>query len=266
MDRRSLREGRAHACSYYFQASYDPTSDPTQTIWTARNLVQNCTPDTDVPHLAVSSTTTEWEEQAKSLFRAKRYLQARHCFQRAEQPHRADVANAYYLRDCATLKEVSASRRLQDERLVAFVAAAEAFAQCADGDTSGANERERSGYYRRAGESYEEAGRPYFKRAAEVCLLPPLHDAGVAQNFQCFERAAERAGTREERESLCVHAAKLYREVGDFDDAVRVVQHHKLQRHQDGARIITAAKLFYFNRDEIQSVLSLAPEDMLTVL
>lgn len=139
-----------------------------QRVWTSRNLVQICTPNTDVPHLAVSSTREEWAEQAKSLFKAKRYLQARHCFQRAEQPHKAGVADAYYLRDCARAKVVSASKRLQDERSDAYMAAARAFVQCAMVETSGSNERERSGYYRRAGECYEEAGKHYFGNAAEV--------------------------------------------------------------------------------------------------
>ncbi|KZW00571.1 hypothetical protein EXIGLDRAFT_145235 [Exidia glandulosa HHB12029] len=232
-DLKSLYVAITRARKHMWIVDRSDKGEPMRTIWTARNQIQNCTPDTDVPHLAVSSTPAEWEEQAKSLFRAKRYLQARHCFQRAEKPYSADVANAYYLRDCAKTKPVSASKRLQDERLFAFVAVADAFAQCADGETSGANDRERSVYYRRAGESYQEAGRRYFKRAAE-----------------CFERAAERAGTYEEREA--VRAAKLYQDFGDVDNAVRVVQHHKLQRHEESASIIAAAKLFYFNRDEIQ--------------
>lgn len=106
--------------------------------------------------------------QARSLFKAKRYLQARHCFQRAEQPYKAAVANAYYLRDGARAKPVTASKRSQDGRTEAFFAAAEAFLNCATVGASGANDRERSGYYRRAGDCYEEAGRTYFRLAAEV--------------------------------------------------------------------------------------------------
>ncbi|KAG0691662.1 hypothetical protein DFH29DRAFT_1015643 [Suillus ampliporus] len=49
-------------------------SDPMHIFWTSQNQVQNCTPGTDVPHLAVSSTPKEWETFGRSLFSHKQYV------------------------------------------------------------------------------------------------------------------------------------------------------------------------------------------------
>jgi hypothetical protein len=54
-----------------------------QVFWKARNEIQCCTPGSDVPRLAVSSTPQEWEKTGRTLFTNKRYIQAMHCFERA---------------------------------------------------------------------------------------------------------------------------------------------------------------------------------------
>src|ERR1700691_6117195 len=95
-------------------------------FWTTKNLVQNCTPGTDVPRLAVSSTPEEWADFGKSLFQHQRYVQAMHCFERAGMHREVAVANAYRLRDQARIIPSA-----HDQREDAYIVAAEAFIECA---------------------------------------------------------------------------------------------------------------------------------------
>ena len=48
-------------------------------------------------------------------------------------------------------------------------------------------------------------------------------------------------------------AAKLYREIIDFREAVRIIRGHNLEEEYEEARaIIRAAKLFYFKNAQIE--------------
>ncbi|KAH7101437.1 P-loop containing nucleoside triphosphate hydrolase protein [Auriculariales sp. MPI-PUGE-AT-0066] len=198
--------------------------DPMRAVWTASDQVQNCTPDTQAPHIAVRSTEEEWAEQARHLFRHGRFSQARHCFERAQQPHRAAVAHAYDLRRIADERVVSASKKLQDERTQAYLQAANAFEVAITAESYNFNPQERAMYFRIAGECLQKAGKEHFVRAAK-----------------CIEKAGE-----------YMAAAKLYREVVYFDDAIRVIETHKLQCEPEAQAIVEAAKLFYFKGREIK--------------
>lgn len=67
-------------------------AEPMRLLWTSKDQVHNCTPGTDVPHLAVSSTPDEWADQGHTLFRNKRYFQAMHCYERAFLSKEAQIS------------------------------------------------------------------------------------------------------------------------------------------------------------------------------
>jgi tetratricopeptide (TPR) repeat protein len=192
-----------------------------QVFWKARNEIQCCTPGSDVPRLAVSSTPQEWEKTGRTLFTNKRYIQAMHCFERAGLNREAGVAHAYFLREDAR----ATARRDQSKQGVvqyqkAFRAAAEAFLNCAQ---LAINSKERGIFLRNAAECLERADEDF--RAAEVYKQ--------AQEF--------------------TKAAKLYRKTAKFDDAVAVITENRSQVVQEVAEnIIGVAKLFYFKSGELE--------------
>jgi tetratricopeptide (TPR) repeat protein len=157
-----------------------------QEFWSSKDLVQYCSPG-DVPHLAVSSTPDEWAQQGRSLFKNKRYLQAKHCFERALLHREMDVAEAYYLREQA--RATLAGVRNSATRAAAFKVAADAFVGCGASAKS-----ERRFYYHNAAECYARSGDD--QKAAEF-----------------YEMAAE-----------LTLATQHYRKAGLFDDAVRIIE------------------------------------------
>lgn len=138
----------------------------------------------------MSSTPEEWAKTARTLFDNRRYPQAMHCYERALLPRERAVAEAYCLRDQARGTE---PRSDDTKRVSAFTRAAEAFWSSAD-----AAVKEKTTYFRIAGECYEECG----------------NDVLAAYAYQ---NAAE-----------YTRAAQLYRKVGMFDEAVAVVKGHNV--------------------------------------
>ncbi|KAF8222237.1 hypothetical protein L208DRAFT_1381918 [Tricholoma matsutake] len=202
--------------------------EPMRLFWTARNQIQHCTPGMDVPLLAVSSTPEEWENSGRSLFQNKRYLQALHCFERAGLSREVAVSRTHYLRQQARLIPVDKSRKSQQNRISAFLAAAEAFLECA---TAAINSKEERTYYRNAGDCFERAEDDY--RAARAYA--------EAHEFTT--------------------AAKLFRICAKFDEAVDIVKRflHKIdadvaQNIFDVARLSTSEGANFtrqlFNSDE----------------
>ncbi|KAG2131228.1 P-loop containing nucleoside triphosphate hydrolase protein [Suillus bovinus] len=164
-------------------------SDPMRTFWTSRNQVQNCTPGTDFPHLAVSSTPEEWASFGRSLFSHKSYSQAIHCFKRANLRHEVKVCEAYQLREVA---RSSVGVALPSDQKRAFNVAANVFDDC--GATATGDQKLQ--YYRSSADCYVRAGDDL--KAAEAYL-----------NAQEFEQAAKR-----------------YRKVGQFDKILQVLDDH----------------------------------------
>jgi len=192
-----------------------------QVFWNLRNEIQCCTPGSDVPRLAVSSTPQEWEETGRTLFTNKRYSQAMHCFERAGLDREAAVAHAYFLRENAR----AAARHDSSKQGVIryqkdFCAAAEAFLKCAQ---SAINSKESVTFLRNAAECLERADEDF--RAAEVYRQ--------AQEF--------------------TKAAKLYRKTAKFDEAIAVVTENRSQVAEEVAEnIIDVARLFYFKSGELE--------------
>ncbi|KAG2096334.1 uncharacterized protein F5147DRAFT_839983 [Suillus discolor] len=187
-------------------------SEPMRIFWTSRNQIQNCTPGTDVPHLAVSSTPEEWASFGRSLFSHKRYSQAIHCFERANLRREVKVCEAYQLREVA---RSSVGVALLSDQKRAFNVAADAFTDCAE--TAPGNQKLQ--YYRNSADCYVRAGDDL--KAAEAYLS--------AQEFE--------------------QAAKRYRKVGRFDKTLHVLNDHGTDIPEETtAELWTVCRLFYFSR------------------
>ncbi|KAI5991381.1 hypothetical protein EDC04DRAFT_2587409 [Pisolithus marmoratus] len=187
--------------------------EPMRIFWTSRSQIQICTPETDVPHLAVSSTPQEWAESGISLFQHKRYTQAMHCFERANMPREVRVAEAYHLRELARAKVGIA---LPSEECRAFAKAADAFVNCGN-EAPG---EETLQYYRTAAECYV--------RAADDCKA-----ADAYLNAGEYELAAKR-----------------YRKAGKFDKTVNVLKSHSKKMSCDCAdELLTVCRLYYCSKN-----------------
>ncbi|KAG1799293.1 uncharacterized protein HD556DRAFT_1287696 [Suillus plorans] len=196
-------------------------SEPMRKFWTSRDQIKNCTPGTDVPHLAVSSTPEEWASFGRSLFSHKRYSQAVHCFERANLRHEVKVCEAYQLRDVARSSVGVAS--LSDQKR-AFNVAADAFTDC--GATATGNQKLQ--YYRNSADCYVRAGDDL--KAAKAYL-----------NAQEFEQAAKR-----------------YRKAGRFDKTLHVLDDYGTDIPEETkTELRTVCRLFYCSRNNAQVPLSL---------
>jgi hypothetical protein len=138
-----------------------------------------------------------------------------HCFERAGRHREVAVANAYSLREGA--QKMTSAHRHDKDPAAAFLAAAEAFMECAVAAT-----REKRAYYRIAAECFVKHGNNY--KAAKAYL-----DA--------------------EEYTL---AAQLYRKDGHFDDAVHIITAHRDKMLSNVVEsILDVARLVYL-RDSKQ--------------
>ncbi|KAI6021206.1 P-loop containing nucleoside triphosphate hydrolase protein [Pisolithus marmoratus] len=184
-----LYVGMTRACKRLWIVDNSDKAEPMKSFWTSRSQIQICTPETDVTHLAVSSTDEEWAESGYSLFQHKRYTQAMHCFECANMPREMKIAQAYHLRQLA--RAMTGISQLSEQSR-AFAEAADAFVKCG----SEAPGRVKLQYYRTAAECYVRAADDH--KAADAYL-----------NAEEYEQAAER-----------------YRNAGIFNKTVDVLKFH----------------------------------------
>ncbi|KAF8554534.1 hypothetical protein OG21DRAFT_1462307 [Imleria badia] len=190
-------------------------SEPMRMIWSSRGQVQNCTPGTDVPHLAVSSTPAEWEAFGNGLFNHKRYPQAMDCFARASLPRMVAICEAFHLREVARAKVGVATQKVQQD---AFLAAADAFVASGN-DAPPCNLGEKFRYYRNAADCYVRAGDD--RKAAEAYLDAQEYD----------------------------HAARRFRKVGLFDRTLEVLNEHAQKIPSESSEeLYTVCRLFYCSK------------------
>lgn len=156
-----------------------------------KDQIQNCTPGSDVPQLAMSSTPEEWAKTALALFNNRRYSQAMHCYERASMPREKAVAHAYFLREQARSTSVNAQEH-GSYREAAFRTAADAFYECAESAVI-----EKKSYFRISAECYSLSG-----------------DDGLAA--AAYVRASE-----------YTLAAQHYRKGAMFDEAVDLIRSHR---------------------------------------
>ncbi|KAH7911824.1 hypothetical protein BJ138DRAFT_1005801 [Hygrophoropsis aurantiaca] len=188
--------------------------EPMRLFWDSREQVQICTPGTDVPHLAVSSTPEEWATFGRSLFQHKRYSQAMHCFERALLPREVTIAKTYHLREQA--RAMSGSIKHTQK---AFLQVAVAFSDCAAIATG----KEMLQYYYNAADCYVRAGDD--RKAAEAYI--------EAREFGL--------------------AAKRYRKATLFPDTLRVLnlygEHIPSNTLEE---LLNVCRLYYYSQDELQ--------------
>lgn len=199
-----------------------------KTLWNYRSQVETCTPGSDIPQLAMSSTSEEWAAVALSLFNNKRYSQAMNCYQRAGLLRESAVAHAYSLRDQARAAPSNPRGETLSQR-DAFALAAEAFLASAHEAVA-----EKNIYYRIAAE----------------CFVSNGDHARAADAYQAaleFDLAAQH-----------------YRQAGKFDHAVNVIKSHSEEMEETVVQAITdVSKLYYLREHEVTYVPS--PARPLTV-
>ncbi|KIJ59804.1 hypothetical protein HYDPIDRAFT_118051 [Hydnomerulius pinastri MD-312] len=187
--------------------------EPMRMVWSSRKQVQNCTPGTDVPHLAVSSTPAEWEASGRSLFTHKRYPQAIHCFARASLPRMVAIAHAFQLREDARAKIGIASQKDQEQ---AFLTAADAFSKSGDDAPAGTDKLH---YYRNAADCYIRAGDD---RKGAVAYV-------AAQEYDL--------------------AARRYRKAGLFDNTLQILHKHPRKISPESTdELYNVCRLFYISK------------------
>ncbi|KAL1741953.1 hypothetical protein HDZ31DRAFT_44303 [Schizophyllum fasciatum] len=212
--------------------------EPMRTLLTARNQIENCSPE-NAPRLAVSSTPEEWNETATELFKLERYMQAKMCYERADRPVEAAISHAHYLRQQAALKPSVGHKTVLEERRQAFAEAASAFADCALTAQIGGQLERKEAYFRAAAHAYLEA-----------------NDEGSAA--EAFIEAGDVA-----------EGAQLYRKLGNFDKTMSVVRTYRAQIDETLAEKLTdVSRLYYFQAKEFKKAASLfdSVEDALEYL
>lgn len=184
-----------------------------QIVWTDRNQIQNCTPGTDVPRLAMSSTAEDWGKTALTLFNNRRYMQAMHCYERAGLPREKAVAHAYYLREVA--RSTPVPRGDTTAQALAFGVAAQAFIASAQEAIT-----EKRAYYRIAAECHVQSGNDH--KAAQAYSL--------AMEYTL--------------------AAQHFRKAGKFEEAVNIIKAHKAEVAASVAENIVDVSRLYFLREK----------------
>ena len=184
-------------------------------IWTSRNQVQNGTPGIDVPHLTMSSTSTEWESFGHDLFKHKRYPQAKYCFARASLPRMEAICEGFHLREVARAKVNVAPLKAQQE---AFLIAADAFMSSGNDAPSS---KDKLQYYHNAAVCYVCAGDD--QKAAVGYLSAQEYDL----------------------------AARHFRKAGLFDKTLEVL--HKYSQKiplESSEELYTVCRLFYCSKSD----------------
>ncbi|RPD59349.1 hypothetical protein L226DRAFT_576154 [Lentinus tigrinus ALCF2SS1-7] len=188
--------------------------EPMRTVWNHKGQLETCTPGSDIPQLAMSSTPEEWAAMALSLFNNKRYAQAMHCYERADLSREKAVAYAYHLREQARAAPVNA-RGGALSQADAYILAAEAFLISAHDAVV-----EKSAYYRIAAECFAFNGD--HARAAEAYQAAAEYDL----------------------------AAQHYRQAGKFEQAVEVIKSHRAKMDTTVVETITEVSKLYFLREQ----------------
>jgi hypothetical protein len=159
-------------------------------FWLSKNQIVATVPSVDLPRFAVASSKEEWASTGERLFKHKRYMQAKHCFEKADMHRELAVADAYLLRETARALPLTSKNVGK-----AFLRAASAFLLCAEMPTT--PEKGKRAYYRNAADCYVKNGD--IRKAAQA-----FYDA-----------------------KAFTHSAEQYRKAGLFDDVVQIIRSHK---------------------------------------
>ncbi|KAI9566710.1 hypothetical protein HD554DRAFT_2040083 [Boletus coccyginus] len=192
-------------------------SEPMRMIWTARNQVENCTPEKDIPRLAVSSGPAEWERQGHDLFKHKKYPKSMYCFTKAKLPRMVAICQAFHLREVARAKVGVAPQKDQQD---AFLTAAKAFMASGNDAPRG---KDKLQYYRNAADCYVRAEDDL--KAADAYLDAQEYDL----------------------------AARRFRKVGLFDKTLEVIRKHSKNISPESLKELeTVCRLFYCSKRDVK--------------
>ncbi|TFK38654.1 hypothetical protein BDQ12DRAFT_96280 [Crucibulum laeve] len=199
-------------------------AEPMRLFWSNRHQIKVCFPGDKIPRLAVSSTPQEWSARGKELFERKRYSLAKHCYDRAIMPHEAAIASAYAIRDAVRKQTTGTTRQALERRQKGYQDAADAFLSCAEQESG----KYRSEYFRISGQCFEEASQ---------------------------DMLAAWAYLKGQEYSL---AARAFRKVGMFDEAVEIVREHEMEMEPHVVQNVKdVARLVYSSRQETQKAILL---------
>ena len=196
-------------------------------LWGSKNLLNDCKPGSDLPKLAVSSTSKEWQETGRKLFQNKQFFQAKHAFERADMPRQAKIAETHYLRDVARGMPTTNKEKIKARR-DAFRVAAIKFLECTEDPHIQVQKKEQIIFYRNAGDCFEQA-------------------AAYADDMEDYGHAARAYEKAEDYNK----AIRLYRKCDMYDEAVEVLHNHREDVEDDLAENIMAlARIHYFRRKD----------------
>ncbi|KAL4065819.1 hypothetical protein V8B97DRAFT_1114496 [Scleroderma yunnanense] len=183
---KNLYVGITRAKKNLYLLDNSEASKPMQEFWTKRGLIRIAPSSTHVSQYFTESSPEQWAETGHKLFNCGHFEQAIHCFEHANLPRERRIVAAFQLR------EEARSILQPSEQRKAFLAAAEAFANCAKEATG----LERTSFYRDAAKCYASIGN--------------IHEAA---NFYIFS-------------DDFASAARQYQKAGYFDEIVLLLQRY----------------------------------------
>ncbi|KAI6128067.1 hypothetical protein EDD16DRAFT_170251 [Pisolithus croceorrhizus] len=123
---KNLYVGITRARKKLYLLDHSQKSEPMRELWLREGLVDITFPGINFCRYAEDSTEEQWAASGHKLLNAGQFQEAIRCFTRAKSPRQARIARAYLLRQVATSTVENSERRKM------FLAAAEAFARCAN--------------------------------------------------------------------------------------------------------------------------------------
>ncbi|RXW13065.1 hypothetical protein EST38_g12789 [Candolleomyces aberdarensis] len=195
-------------------------AEPMKMLWQSKGHTQSCGPGDKVPQLAASSTSEEWATTGYTLFTNRRYLQAKHAFERAGRAREAKISYTHHLRDTAhsiqpSNKETTSTKRKE------LCFAAESFLECAR-DSKGKQQRV---FFHNAAECFENAG-------------------SCGDNMGDYQRAAEAYENAKEYTA----AVRLYKKTEMFDEAVHIIQKHRQEVDEELANDVQEVATRFYSK------------------
>ncbi|KAH9924689.1 uncharacterized protein BXZ73DRAFT_50396 [Epithele typhae] len=196
-------------------------------FFSVKGLIAVHLPESPLPPFQRSSTSAEWEEQARVFFRMKLYSEAMRGFTRAGMLRECRVAEAFLLRQQASRVNALDARSKQ-ARDTAYRKAAHAFIKAAE-------------------DAQDDVDRHDYHHTAAFCFVDGGDSLSAAEEF-------EAAGSYDE-------AAVHFRKAGRFDHAVRVVRSQDVPEDvREG--ILSVARLHYIKENKTaQEVRELFDDD-----
>ncbi|KAI6140809.1 hypothetical protein BKA82DRAFT_4448336 [Pisolithus tinctorius] len=204
---KNLYVGVTRARKKLYLLDCSPKIEPMKELWSKGGLIDVALLGTNVLEYAEESTQEQWAASAYKLFNAGQFQEAVRCFERANLPIQLHIAQAYRLRQVAMMTVRTSIRHK------AFLAAAEAFVQCAD-EACGT---QKTSFYSDAAKCYASA-----------------------------DRLLEAAKLYIEADDLTA-AAGQYRKAGRFDKIAQILNRHRDKITESYDELLFDCVMHYFH-------------------